>query len=254
MRLGQASAPCSNWMNELRMPKDAQHKSSGNSFIFCTHDYHSTSAQTKLLSFLSVKKCQNFFNCSVYSSIQCSEVWSEQPHEKNPMYTIIMHTTANSRCDGQKSPKESGSDIKRHTYTKLALHVSCTSGRIDLAVSQSRSVVSKGASHRVIPTGLGRHMQHVQNTGDCYIKTLLLGAAHEIKVRVILFVDGMMAGAEEKALSNQQMLSDTMGKIEGELELVVLGGDDTTCEMSGCSDKTSRCRVMQRRNGILESE
>ena len=125
------------------------------------------------------------------------------------MYTIIMHTTANSRCDGQKSPIESGSDIKRHTYTKLALHVSCTAGRIDLAVSQSRSVVSK------------------------------------------LFVDGMMAGAEEKALSNQQMLSDTMGKIEGELELVVLGGDNTTSEMSGCSDKTSRCRVMQWRNGIL---
>ena len=110
----------------------------------------------------------------------------------------LLHTTANSSHNGQKSPKESGSDIKRHTYTTLALQISCTSSRIDLAVSQSRSVVSKCASDRVVPTELGLHMQHVQNTGDCYIKTLLLGADHEIEVGVVLFADGMMAEAEEK--------------------------------------------------------
>ena len=54
-------------------------------------------------------------------------------------------------------------------------------------------------------------MQHVQKTGDCYIKTLLLGAVYETDVGVVLLADGMMAEAEEKALSNQQMLSDAMG-------------------------------------------
>ena len=93
------------------------------------------------------------------------------------------------------------------------MHISCTSGRIDLAGSQSRSVVCKGASYRGAPTGLGLCIQHVQTTGDCYSKTLLLGAAREIKVGVVPFADGMMAEAEEKAQSNHQVLSDAMGKM-----------------------------------------
>ena len=94
-------------------------------------------------------------------------------HERTIQCTeSLLHTRANSSRDGQKSPKESSSDIKRHTYTAIALHISFTSGRIDLAESQSRSVVSKCASDRVVPTELGLCMQHVQNTGVCYIKTL----------------------------------------------------------------------------------
>ena len=121
-----------------RCSTQKQHK-----FIYFLYAWLSSYFRTDqtIKFFLSVKKGQIWvFNCFVYSSIQFFKartcVHGLSGHERTIQGTeSLLHTTANSSRDGQKNPKESGSDIKRHTYTTLALHISFTSGRIDLAES-----------------------------------------------------------------------------------------------------------------------
>ena len=63
-----------------------------------------------------------------------------------------------------------------------------------------------------LPCNSGTTVIHVPPTLEYATYRLLLGAAREIEVGVVLFADGMMTEVEEKALSKQQMLSDTMDK------------------------------------------